>query len=329
MSEKTKRKNKVILSRPGWPTEDPFWKFWNLLHEYVKQKYSKECVVEVFRVSPGLSGKKQIERYIVENKNHCNLIFAHHIDKRFEKSIDYKMSYFPELFYFGNEGYNAFSNICNKDLLSKDLGQKTYDSFYDQRISKCINQTKYFNDNTSSIEKNIPDKFLFIPLQVENDTVMKHKSIQTTQLIDHAIRVSKQLGVPLVVKTHPKAPKNNNVIRGVRSIINQNSNCFISNGDVRQLLDRSIGVMTISSGVGFEALIRFKHVFTYGKCDYQQISNPNSTITQVCKILNQPVNENLTKQFLYHWWEEIVDTEDENLFQKFDIKIQRWLNNEG
>jgi hypothetical protein len=320
-------KKKVVLTKPNWPKNDPFWNFWNLLNEFVQNRYSKDFEFITHSISPGLSGKKQTERYIVQNHEQCNLIFAHHIDKRLHKAIDYKMSYLPDLFYFANEGYNAFSNICNKDLLSVNFGENTYNDFYANRIENTIEQTKYVHDNTNAVEKDIPKEFLFVPLQVENDTVMKLKNIPTQRLIDHAIEVSKRLDVPLVIKAHPKAPKNNNVLRAVNRRILSEKNCFMSNGDVRQLLDRSVGIITISSGVGFEALLRLKHVFTYGKCDYQQIANPNATVDKVCEVLNSPVNEALTKQFLYHWWQEIVDIQDKDLFQKFETKINKWLEN--
>ena len=311
----------IVLTKPTWPPNDPFWKFWNHLHGFLKQNYE---TVETFNVSPGLSGKKQTERYIVHNNKRHDIIFAHHIDKRFANALDYKMSYLPDLFYFGNHGYNAFSNICDKDLMSTYLGQSTYDDFYDNRIAECIRQTKYVNDNTRPVESHIPQNFLFVPLQVENDTVMKLKSIATTTLIDHAIAVAKELDIPLVVKVHPKSPKNHSILRAVKQRLASEPNCFFSTGDVRALLDRCIGVMTISSGVGFEALLRLKPVFTYVKCDYAQGANPNSSLSRVVRTLTSPVDENLAKQFLYHWWQEIIDIKDPFLDGALAHRIAQW-----
>ena len=232
------------------------------------------------------------------------------------------------LFYFNNNGYSGFSNICDKDLLETDLGEDTYNEFFDTRIKPCITTTKYLSDNLGKkLDTEIPDGFLFVPLQVENDTVMSLKTIKTDELVKLVIKVSQKSGIPVVLKIHPKTPKKH-YSRTNKTHLADGKNVFLSNGDIRELLNKSKAVFTINSGTGFEALLRMKHVFTYGKSDYQQATHQNITdVDTIIEDINKPVDNKKIKQLLYHWWQEIIDIDDPSYHNKIKKIINGLLDN--
>lgn len=313
---------KILITKPTWPVNEEYCKYWNLLREFFSSEYSNFKLIE-FPVSPGLSGKLSVERLIRNHQNNYDLIVAHHIDKRFAKCIDFKPAYLKSLWYFGNNGYSGFSNLGNIDFLSKTVDDESvYDEFYQTRIKRYTTHTKYDRDNKSKVEENIPKDILFIPLQVENDTVMALKHITTMGMISRVMSASRSLQIPIVIKFHPKSPKTAPYRRAIEELVKAHSSyMYISNGDVRDLIDRSQAIFVINSGVGFEGLLKLKRVFTFGKSDYHQATHYNYEIPEIINAFNTSVDEMKIKKVLYHWWQEIIDFNIDGHEEKIKEKL--------
>lgn len=324
MSSKT---NRITITKPTWP---PGWKesisSWDKMHSVVKAEFGKDYVINVLPTTHGLAGVKTGKNYLLNNVNQNDLFIAYHLDSAYPKSIGYKGAYYESLWYFDSDGYGGFSNICNKNLLENVNAKIDYDGFYNKSVIPLISKTKYENDNKKPLESNIPqDNFLFVALQVENDTVMSLKQIETLKMIERVIEVSDSMGIPTVIKCHPKAPNRHKITLHVKRLCqdcqNKNRSVYISEGNVKELLNRCKAVFVINSGVGFEGMLRLKPVFTFGKSDYNQGAYNNYSTSQIIDTLQNPIDINVTKQFLYHWWQEIVDFNDDSYYDKLKNRI--------
>jgi hypothetical protein len=320
--------NRITIIKPSWPSS---WNdsitAWGKMHSVICNEFGKDYSINIISTSHGLSGVKVAQNHILNNIDRSDLFIAYHLNSSYPKSISYKGAYYESLWYFGNNGYSGFSDITNKDLLKNiDIKNINYDEFYNNRIIPFISKTKYESDNRKQIESNIPqNEFLFVALQVENDSVMILKQIETIKMIERVIEVSNIVGLPVVIKCHPKAPNSHKISLYVKrlrdNVETKNKNIFISEGNVKELLNRCKAVFIVNSGVGFEGLIRLKPVFTFGKADYNQGAYNNYSVSQIVDVLNQDTDKNKIKQFLYHWWQEIIDFNDNTYYNKIKAKV--------
>jgi len=328
-------KPRIVLTKPDHLEGDRFHIFWDRLYKTLTTNYAN-CHIRVFAVGGGLRGAGQVRNFVNSESDSYDLCIAHHLTALLPKTINYKMSYFSNLFQFDTNGYGAFSAHCDQNILeATNLDQNIYDKFYDQYITRCITDTKYSEANANPLAPELPKEFILVPMQVENDTVMTLKKIGTDELIRRALFVGRALKIPLVIKPHPKSPRSaplNEFIRGLSKRFP--GGVYVSTGDIRQLLDRAKAVFVINSGVGFEAMLRFKHVFTYGRCDYQQNTFHNLNAERVLEALAAPIDIARSKRFLYNWWQTITDMNDPQWESKIisavdDGLVRKWTYNRG
>jgi hypothetical protein len=318
--------SKIFFSKPNWNKNDPFWRFWTPLKKLVESNYYSLTKYQV--ISPGLSGMKVMHREIERRTGSFDLFLAYHMSKRYPKTIDYKMSYYHHLWHFNHGGYAGYSNLCDKDLITTDKSSEELDRFYREKFEGCARKTKYESSQTKVDNENLPKDFLFIPLQVQNDTVMRLKEIETYDMIQRVVYASKDLDLPVVFKAHPKVSKRcdltHNVVPKLTEIYR---NVFVSKGDVRDLLDNSVATFVINSGVGFESMVRLKPTFTFGKSDYNQAVHFNKSKEDIVDILNKvkPVDEERVKSFLYNWSNQMIDISSPDWQSKILIEMDKYI----
>lgn len=327
--------NKITIIKPSWPTGS--WsttiESWKKMCSVVQTEFGSSYSINHFPVSHGLSGVKTTQKHILSNVNHRDLFIAYHLNSNYPKTIDYKPAYYESLWYFDNNGYGGFGDIAKKDLLLNVDNTIDYDSFYTSRIEHLARHTKYNLDNRKSVESNIPSSdFLFVALQVENDSVMSLKSIDSYEMIQRVYEASKELDLPVVVKFHPKGPNRHKIQLKIKEMTTHNPSkkgLYISDGDVKELLNRCKAVFVINSGVGFEGLIRLKPVYTFGKSDYTQAAYHNYTTPEIISSINAVHDKNKLKQFLYYWWQEIIDFNHDSYYDKIKSKVLDKLNEQS
>jgi len=92
----------------------------------------------------------------------------------------------------------------------------------------------------------------------------------------------------------------------------------------------ALGVFVINSGVGFEALLHKKRVFTAGECDYKYITeiiNDNSQVAAKMKTLGKPIDEESIIKYMYYLINEVyVDTSSYDSIRK---KVERIIRMNG
>lgn len=300
---------KIVMIKPRWRNDDWQWRIWNFIYEALSDHY------QVFT-----------DNWRKESPRHYDLVVKHHVRTPKSHEIDYKLSYYSDLWYFGNGGYSGYSNLVNQnDLLiplDNSSGQDP-DEFYEERVKTIIGSTKF--EQSGHVEDNLPTSFVLVPLQVESDTVMKLKKIESTAMIDYASRVAQLLRLPLVIKPHPKEKQKTRTLKYAKALQDR-GRAFISEGNIQTLLNRSAAVFVINSGVGFEAVCRHKPVFTFGKTDYHHITYHNfDNPTRMAHCIHNH-DTSYHNTFLQNFWRELVDFrfEDEAYTQIINRAEEQW-----
>lgn len=114
----------------------------------------------------------------------------------------------------------------------------------------------------------LPDSYIFIPLQVPNDTQIVSNSPWITSMAEFIQQVeiaasSLSTSIKLVIKEHPSWPqpfklnheKNKRII-------------FANSNNTQQLIENAQAIITINSTVGIESLLLNKKVITLGSACY-------------------------------------------------------------
>ncbi len=165
------------------------------------------------------------------------------------------------------------------------------------------------NRKVSKAEITLPERYIFVPFQVPNDTQIVCHSPWVPdmesfyQSIENALTFLQQQAdwkqVKFVIKEHPSWP------RSFVDLHNKNSDIIFANeNNTQALIENSLAVITINSTVGIESLLLNKNVITLGNAffnidglvyhcaDQLQLNNTLLTIEQ------HSVNQELVNKFL-------------------------------
>ena len=124
------------------------------------------------------------------------------------------------------------------------------------------------NDNSLiGCDKVIKNKYIFVPLQVSNDTqVLINSDVGLYKLIDTALDNGKKDNLSVVIKPHP-AEKNIKILEYIREKQHK-YDVVITNANTFNLIENAEYVITINSTVGLEAMICGKKVIILGDAIY-------------------------------------------------------------
>lgn len=190
------------------------------------------------------------------------------------------------------------------------------------------------NRNIPDYDGRLPENYLFLPFQVENDS----------QLILHSPLVGADMGkfvevcrgaarqvaadMQLVVKLHPanlKQVDNSDLMKRFPDVL------FYKSGPIGELIEKSRGVITINSTVGLEALTYYKPVVTLGDNFYnvagvvEHVTSLEALPTALATALSRPVDKTKIDQLLYYLyanyfahgsWKDFSPTSCENVADK-------------
>jgi len=165
---------------------------------------------------------------------------------------------------------------------------------------------KFMRKNIKWDNVHLPDKFVFIPLQVQEDTqILIYSPLikSLDEFIDVSYRAIKQVDVnmPIVVKEHPQdfgRHSYENMQKKYPDII------WLRKYPINDILAKTSLVITINSGVGVEALTFYKPVITLGKAFYnipqivEHAQNIDDLPGLISNSLTQPVNKGLINNYL-------------------------------
>lgn len=129
---------------------------------------------------------------------------------------------------------------------------------------------KYLRKNLPPATIQLPKKFIFIPLQVEDDTqIIFYSSLikNMTEFIEICYQAIRQISpdIGIVVKEHPQDFGRHSYKYLQTKYLDI---IWLKKYPIEKLISQSTAVITINSSVGVEALKEHKHVVTLGQALY-------------------------------------------------------------
>ena len=235
---------------------------------------------------------KELSRFDVEKIppriNALNILF--HGDKLDYPNIDlfYMQMHLKTQFQLNKSGWG----VANSELEGVN--------------TKAVDETKLFNSafikfkkelakhgtklpKRGKIYQSLPDNdYILVALQTPADTVIKkYSKLSVTDLISQIRILSKKTNQNFLIKLHPNTVTNKKILFSLACNTMFRKNVKIYMGDIAEAIENSSGVIVINSGVGFEALLRSKPVFTLGKADYSSAAycENDLSLEEWCDIL--------------------------------------------
>ena len=232
-----------------------------------------------------------------QSANSDKIFIPHKMQKNWhldDRILYYMQMVIPNIFSIDCLGWCASSSIHPIPLSAsidqnalKILRQRTID-----RKTKFPQNTKYSTSELGLIN------YIFFPCQLPHDeTIAYHSDISVQDALEALLywRSNTNLNLPIVIKGHPA---NLGAMKPLKEIymkylpkLGSNNILWIDDIDIHDLLKNSLAIFTINSGVGFEALLHNKPVYTFGYSDYQ---------SGVHKIVYGGSLENASKDIQYH-----------------------------
>lgn len=208
-------------------------------------------------------------------------------------------------FIIDTKGYSGWSSIAERDLLDlvSEVDQDEADRHWRWLQAELVagGMSKYIQ-----VDGDLPAEwsdYIFLPMQVADDTVARLADIDTLSLLRMLIAWAEVSGRIVVVKRHPMCRSKQ--IETAIAEAERSGLIRVSSASIHQLVAGASCVVTVNSGVGAEALLQIKPVITTGKSDYAAATRRVRTEQELLSALDNRdwsvADENRIKQFLWFY----------------------------
>lgn len=183
-------------------------------------------------------------------------------------------------------GYSGWSSLASQSLAEIDLPPLSEAlTFFQTHKSEVLsgNLSKYRQKSGVS-SGGLPDDFVFVALQVASDRTQKLARLPMLEMLAIVEERFRGSGTQVVVKRHPKcsSPKVASVLQALAAT----GTIQLSDLSIHTLIANSRAVITVNSGVGSEAILHLKPVYTFGASDYDAIAHTVHDATQFGYLTN-------------------------------------------
>jgi hypothetical protein len=226
----------------------------------------------------------------------------------------FKPADLPDYIWIDSRGYAGWASLAQKELSSLDLPPLSdADKFFARHRQEVLagNVSKYAQPEASS-EIDLPEQYVFVAMQIATDRTQQLARIPMLKMLDIVIARFRDSPIKVVVKQHPKC-KSEMVAHRLASLADS-GDIILRGESIHRLIDGSLAVVTINSGVGSEAILHLKPIYLFGEADYGCVTHRilsaehfNEATSPICL----PVPAETMKQFLcYYRQSYLVDITD-------------------
>lgn len=226
---------------------------------------------------------------------------SYHTTGRADGWLHLKDAAVPGFFRFDVQGYAGFSSLSDLICLPPEVKESdpaeleaTWTHLQETIVEAKV--SKYAQD-TEQID--LPEApFVFFPLQLLSDTV---SSLAWIPMLDALMIVAgecEKSGKRMVVKRHPMCKRAD--VGSALGSLSRSHAVHITSASIHDILPSASLVVTVNSGVGFEALLYGRRVITVGAAEYGVVAERCGTIAQLTAALSTERSVNLLeiKQFM-------------------------------
>lgn len=263
-----------------------------------------------------------------------SLLFSYHsFGKKDSRKIHFKEGYFFDIINIDEIGYSGWSSLCSDEkeiekVKSIDILKAEKDFLYYKEKYIDKNLSKYQQPEIN--EDNLPDSFIFIPLQVFDDSVMKKSYFEPMFWLKTIVENLTKNQINIVIKRHPRC-----YIKELEIVLDEFKefkNITIYEGSIHNAIKKCDAVYTINSGVGFESLFHLKPVVTFGEVDYQSatfnIKDFKELGNNLIPILTDEKKDYIKKFISYFMTYKNIDISNKQSISSFvDSFVMNYLNN--
>ena len=228
------------------------------------------------------------------------------------KEIRYYMqTVFPFQFYIDSKGFAGGSSRYPFDY-DWNL-ELPHGSFYAQMQARALaGESKFQQPAIGSLKIEGGPYALFLCQIPHDETIKYHSDVSVLDAMIATCEATKKLNMPLVVKGHPVNP-------GSMAPLYQAAKQYdhvdwVDDVSIHDLIPKAHAVVVVNSGTGMEAMLHKRPVITFGRCEYDCVSN-KATADNIVDVLRSPVfNEKEVRAFFESWYEWTYDTRNGNSF---------------
>jgi hypothetical protein len=224
----------------------------------------------------------------------------------------YMQSVFPFQFYIDSKGFAGGASRYPFDF-DKDR-EIPHGSFYAQMQARAFTGASKFDQPPSQDLKINTDYVLFLCQIPHDETIRYHSNVSAWDALKYTLEATKELNIPLIVKGHPVNPNSMYPLQTLCMLYNHVY--WVDNVNIHDLIPKAHAVVVVNSGTGMEAMLHKRPVVTFGRCEYDCVSN-KATADNIVDIIRSPVfNEKEVRAFFESWYEWTYDTRSGKSFEK-------------
>lgn len=268
-----------------------------------------------------------------EIKNNSLLFAYHSFGKKDLRKIHFKEGYFFDIINIDEMGYSGWSSLCSDEkeiekVKSIDILRAEKDFLYYKEKYIDKNLSKYQQPEIN--EDNLPNSFIFIPLQVFDDSVMKKSYFEPMFWLKTIVEILTKNQINIVIKRHPRC-----YIKELEILLDkfrEFKNITIYEGSIHNAIKKCDAIYAINSGVGFESLFHLKPVVTFGEVDYQSatfnVKNFDDFEKDLIPVLTDEKIKYIKRFISYFMTKKNVDISNKQDITNFvDSFVMKYLDN--
>lgn len=255
--------------------------------------------------------------------------FSYHTISNSENGLHFKETDRRHCFSFDGKGYSGWSDFSSK----KDLGAmgscslKTNSDFYeDDYINNIVSGVSKYKQ-PDGVQEVLPEKYILVALQLEADAVNQLAFMSFERMVGIVVRNASAVGLGVVIKRHPYC-NSSNISKLLNGLEGQNG-VVISRGNIKHLIDKSIGVSVVNSSVGAEALLERKPVYVFGASEYMaacHVCNDDNDFAVALELNRPKLNDEEFMSFWYSFRNQYsFDVRDHSASEKITGIVAKFL----
>jgi len=224
----------------------------------------------------------------------------------------YMQTVFPFQFYIDSKGFAGGASRYPFDV---DWRREVpHGSFYAQMQARAVAGESKF-DQPASQAVYLPDDYYLYLCQIPHDETIKyHSDVTVPEALEATCRATEGLNTPLIVKGHPVNP--GSMAPLIEIAKRYNHVYWVDYISIHDLIPNAKAVIVVNSGTGMETLLHKTPVVTFGRCEYDCVSN-KATTDNIVDILRDPkFDEKAVRAFFESWYEWTYDTRSSKSFER-------------
>lgn len=134
--------------------------------------------------------------------------------------------------------------------------------------------------------RGLPDgNYIFFPLQKPHDETQLFTRFEPPEIVEKLLPWCRARGFKLLLKRHPHC--GSPLVTAWLEKMQQTDDVIVTAGDIYEILPKSKIVTTVSSSVGFEALLRNIPVVTFGNSEYGKLTDEIFDLSNLPTVMDQ------------------------------------------